>query len=66
MGLLETVSISKEKDEIIQQEKLLELLQYIGTHSPFYQKLFTKHQAIINDIKTLADLAFLPVTTKEQ
>jgi len=65
MGLLETVSISKEKDEIIQQEKLLELLQYIGTHSPFYQKLFTKHQAIINDIKTLADLASLPVTTKE-
>lgn len=49
----------------MQQQKLQQLLQYLNSHSPFYNKLFTKHNINIAAIKTLEDLSLLPVTTKE-
>jgi phenylacetate-CoA ligase len=48
-----------------QEQKLMELLQYVNQNSPYYKKLFAKHNININSIKTIEDLQFLPVTTKE-
>lgn len=48
-----------------QEEKLLELLRYVNTNSPFYSSLFAKNKIDITAIKTLEDLSTLPVTTKE-
>jgi phenylacetate-CoA ligase len=50
---------------LIQEQKLKELLIYLSEHSPFYRQLFNKHQVNINDIKSVADLSLLPVTTKD-
>jgi phenylacetate-CoA ligase len=65
MGLLEQDKQPAVKETKMQQEKLQELLQYVSQHSPFYKELFAKHQADVSAIKTLADLALIPPTTKE-
>jgi phenylacetate-CoA ligase len=54
-----------EKETKMQEQKLQQLLQYVSQHSPFYKELFAKHQIEINDIKTIADLAQIPPTYKE-
>jgi phenylacetate-CoA ligase len=64
MSLSDTASRAS-KESLIQQEKLLKLLQYISVHSPFYKELFAEHKVDINKIKSLSDLVLLPVTTKE-
>jgi phenylacetate-CoA ligase len=48
-----------------QEQKLQQLLGHLNTNSPFYKELFAKHQIDINTIKTLADLALIPTTSKE-
>jgi phenylacetate-CoA ligase len=40
-------------------------VQYVSQHSPFYKELFAKHDIDALAIKTLADLARIPTTTKE-
>jgi phenylacetate-CoA ligase len=65
MGLLEQDKQPAVKETKMQEEKLQELLQYISHHSPFYKELFAKHQVDISAIKTLANLALIPPTTKE-
>jgi len=47
-----------------QEQKLQELLAYLETHSPFYQKLFKEHNINIADIQTLEDLQKIPTTVK--
>ncbi len=49
----------------LQEQKLQEALAYVNAHSPYYQRLFAERNIDISQIKTLADLALLPVTTKE-
>ena len=50
----------------MQEQKLQELLSYLSHNSPFYKDLFQSHSIDITSIiKTLEDLANLPVTTKE-
>jgi phenylacetate-CoA ligase len=49
----------------MQGKKLQSLLQYLHTHSFFYQDLFAKHGITIDSIKTIADLSKIPTTTKE-
>ena len=49
----------------MQEQKLQELLVYLGSHSPFYKKLFARHNVDISTIKTLEELTLLPLTTKE-
>ncbi len=49
----------------IQQQKLQQLLHYLSLHSPFYKKLFAKHNIDITTIKKFEDLILLPVTTKD-
>jgi phenylacetate-CoA ligase len=56
---------SSEEIKKFQEQKLMELLTYVNEHSPFYKKLFAKENIDIKNIKTIEDLQFLPVTTKE-
>jgi phenylacetate-CoA ligase len=55
----------KDKTTAIQEQKLQELLVYLSKNSPFYQELFAKHGIDISAIKTVADLATIPTTTKD-
>jgi phenylacetate-CoA ligase len=48
-----------------QEQKLVELLNYVNMNSPFYSSLFAKMNIDITSIKTIEDLSLLPVTTKE-
>ncbi|SHH13572.1 phenylacetate-CoA ligase [Chryseolinea serpens] len=48
-----------------QEEKLKTALTYLVTHSPFYKKKFETHRVDIGAVKSLEDLATLPVTTKD-
>lgn len=50
---------------LLQEQKLKELLQYLAVHSPFYREMFASHQIDISAINTLADLAKIPTTSKE-
>jgi len=49
----------------MQQQKLKELLVYLSKHSAFYKDLFAKHNINIDDIRSVADLSLIPVTTKD-
>ncbi|MGQ7947274.1 AMP-binding protein [Flavobacterium sp. WC2509] len=60
---IETATTAEIKS--FQEEKLLELLSYVDTNSPFYTSLFAKNNIDITAIKTLEDIEVLPVTTKE-
>jgi phenylacetate-CoA ligase len=48
----------------LQEQKLRELLEYVGLHSPFYRELFAREHIDTNQIRTLDDLARIPPTTK--
>ncbi len=56
---------STDKIKIIQEQKLHELLVYLGRHSPFYKELFAKHKTDVSTIKTQSDLFRIPTTSKE-
>ncbi len=49
-----------------QEEALKDLLLYVSTHSPYYSRLFKEHAIDIARIRTLEDLAQIPVTDKGQ
>ena len=48
-----------------QEEKMIELLVYLQENSTFYQRLLSKNNIDIKEIKTLEDLTNIPVTTKD-
>ena len=54
-----------EEIKIFQEQKLMETLEYVNQHSPFYKKLFTANNIAISTIKKIEDLQKIPVTTKE-
>lgn len=56
---------SREKIKAFQEEKLREMLNYLQTSSPYYQRIFAEHNIAINKIKTIEDLQKIPFTTKE-
>lgn len=47
-----------------QEQKLQELLTYLETNSPFYQRLFKENNINIADVQSLEDLQKIPTTTK--
>jgi len=49
----------------MQEKKLQELLEYLSKYSPFYKELFNKHDIDILAIRSIADLALIPTTTKD-
>ncbi|MPS63516.1 MAG: phenylacetate--CoA ligase [Chryseobacterium sp.] len=50
--------------KMFQEQKLQKLLNYLETHSPFYQRLFKENNINIADIQTLEDLQKIPTTVK--
>lgn len=58
---------TRPADEIraFQEQKLRELLHYVQQHSRFYQNLFQANGIDVGSIKTIGDLAHIPVTTKD-
>src|ERR1035437_7294879 len=65
MSLPGTESASTDKANILQEQKLQELLLYLSIHSPFYPELLAKNQVDIAVIKKVTDLPTLPTTSKE-
>ena len=49
----------------VQERNLRAHLTYAAAHSPFYRRLFARSGLAAEDIKTVADLARLPFTEKE-
>jgi phenylacetate-CoA ligase len=47
-----------------QSVELKKLLVYLKQHSPFYKRLFAEHHIDIRNIHSLADLKFIPTTSK--
>ena len=56
----------KPKTEIkhFQEEQMRIALQYLRTHSPFYQRVFRKHNIDIDKIRHIEDLRQIPFTDK--
>jgi len=52
--------------KMFQETKMAETLAYIGTHSPYYSKLFEQEKIDITKIKKIEDLQHIPVTTKQE
>ena len=50
---------------MIQEQKLQELLARVSRHSPSYRELFGRHGIDPSAIRSVADLARLPTTSKE-
>ena len=46
-------------------EKLIKIVQYAGTHSPYYKKIFENANININEFKGIEDLSKLPIVTPE-
>jgi phenylacetate-CoA ligase len=56
----------REKEILeIQNRKLCELMAYLGSNSPYYQKIFKAHQIDANEIRETGDLVKIPTTSKE-
>lgn len=51
--------------QAIQDQKLCDLLTYVQQRSPFYQELFATQKTAVGEIRSIADMWRLPVTTKE-
>ncbi len=49
----------------LQNKKVIDLINYIAQHSPFYQKHFAQHNIKVDAVKRLTDLVQIPVTTKD-
>src|SRR5271163_4359099 len=60
----ETASRARIRE--IQEEKLRAMLPYLYDHSPFYREKFQGAKMRPEDIRSVADLAKLPVTTKNE
>ena len=47
-----------------QEERLRESLRYVAEHSPYYKRLFAKHNIDVSKIETIDDLRTIPTTSK--
>jgi phenylacetate-CoA ligase len=56
---------SKESTKQMQEKKLQELLAYVNRQSAFYREHFKLNEIDIVAIRTIADLKYIPPTTKE-
>ncbi|MHB8207175.1 phenylacetate--CoA ligase family protein [Mucilaginibacter sp.] len=65
MALIQEKDQHTDKQTAMQEQKLQQLLVYLSKNSPFYKELFAKHNIDISDIRTVADLATIPTTTKD-
>lgn len=56
---------SNENIRNYQEEEFRKLLVYLNKNSPFYKDHFNKHKVDLREIKGIADITRLPVTTKD-
>lgn len=61
----EIVYSSMRAIEAFQEVLLQQQLVYLAERSPFYQRLFAKHNIDVSNVKTLSDLQSLPTTCKD-
>ena len=64
-SLLGNVRLSTRQLEAIQEKKLRDLLIHACRHVPYYRDLFSGEGVLPGDIRSVRDLAKLPVTTKD-
>lgn len=57
---------SKAEIEAFQNERLQKAIEYVSKNSPYYKRLFAENNINVADIKTVADLQKIPVTTKKE
>lgn len=63
---MNNISFAGKAESIkFQEDELKNMLNYLNTHSPFYNKLFSANSIDIHSITSLSDLSKIPVTTKE-
>lgn len=65
MFIPEIEKASKEEIVKYQEGRLPELFAYLKESSPFYSRFFKDNNVKTESIKTMADFATIPVTTKE-
>ena len=56
--------LSKQQILQYQEVEMIKLLNYLNTYSPYYIKLFNKHNYDINSFKHLTDITQIPTTSK--
>ena len=56
--------LSRREIKRYQEKRLSDALEYLQTHSAFYQNLFKDNKIDIGKIKKIEDLTCVPVTTK--
>ena len=56
--------LSKQQILQYQEVEMIKLLNYLNTYSPYYIKLFNKHNYDINTFKHLNDITQIPTTSK--
>jgi phenylacetate-CoA ligase len=65
MFIPEIEKASQEEIVNYQEARLPELFTYLNNNSPFYSRFFKENKINPESIKTMADFATIPVTTKE-
>ncbi|WP_461638041.1 phenylacetate--CoA ligase family protein [Labilibaculum euxinus] len=65
MFIPEIEKASQEEIVNYQEGRLPELFAYLTENSPFYSRFFKENNIKTENIKTMADFAAIPVTTKE-
>lgn len=55
---------SQSEIKAFQEVKLKTQLQYLSANSPFYKKMFSKHNIVLDAIRTVEDLQQIPTTSK--
>lgn len=56
----------KAEIEAFQNDRLRQTIEYVSKNSPYYKRLFAENNINAADIKTVADLQKIPVTTKKE
>ena len=55
---------SSERIKEYQEELLRKQINYLSTHSPYYQRVFAEHHIDPSSIRTIEDLQQVPFTEK--
>jgi len=63
--LEQTQWLSREELDRLETRSLVELLSYAGQNVPYYRELFRKHRFDPRGVRSRADLAELPILTRE-
>jgi phenylacetate-CoA ligase len=63
--LQETQWLDREELDVLETRALVQLLSYAGSNVPYYRELFLKHRFDPRGVRSRADLAELPLLTRD-